>query len=334
MEALVNDNKILETITGSFLYGTNVETSDKDYVGIFIAPTKYYLGLEKVEEVDLSIVSKLENGKNSEDAIDRKYYEFRKYIKLAIENNPNILSMLFASDNCITYSGMFGMGLLDMRKDFLHKGLTERYLGYAFSQKHKMIIKTDNYTGLKKFDEWLDDNLVSPNLGTPKDPSEYYSNQLLAELRTIKSLNGIVKFSSQNAAIGDINISLTDKLSKVRAKIKQRLSKVGNREELYTKYGYDVKFGMNLVRLMLEGHELLETGNLIYPLTDRQTLLDIRNGKWKREEIIQYAEDLEQDIKALREKSPLPSHPQYDKINEYLVKTVKGFWLYKDTYGR
>lgn len=55
---IAEKNKILEIRSGSHLYGLNTENSDEDYIGIFLAPIEYHLGLQKVEQVDLSIKDK------------------------------------------------------------------------------------------------------------------------------------------------------------------------------------------------------------------------------------------------------------------------------------
>jgi predicted nucleotidyltransferase len=94
-EEFINKHKVLECEIGSFVYGTNVETSDHDYCGIIVLPKEYYLGLDKLDEIDLSIVSKLESGKNDSDAVDRKFYNINKYISLAMDNNPNLLAESF-----------------------------------------------------------------------------------------------------------------------------------------------------------------------------------------------------------------------------------------------
>lgn len=233
-------NKILHVVVGSNLYGTNTPDSDEDYSGVFIAPKRYYLGLDKVEEVDCSFTSKRDDGKNDTDAVDFKLYELRKFMKLCMENNPNILEHLFVPEDKIIECNSLGDLLLIHKEIFPYKGLKQKFLGYAFSQKHKMMIKTDNYTGLNAFYAWLIGYTLNPR-EQEMETGKYFTNQLLAELRG-KNLPGI-KFHEHHAQVGDMNISLTDKLSKVIAKVRERLSKVGNREELYTKYGYDVKFG-------------------------------------------------------------------------------------------
>ena len=317
-------HKILHVTVGSKLYGTDTAESDDDFSGIFIAPKRYYLGLDKVEEIDCSFVSKREDGKNDSDAVDFKLYEIRKFIKLAMENNPNIIEHLFVPANKIVDATYHGHQLLANAHLFPWEGLKQKFLGYAFSQKRKMLIKTDNYTNLNLFNNWIEENIVESNQPSLFKPGKFLSSNLLAEFRDRK-VPGI-KFFEHHAAVGDLNISLTDKISKVRNKVRLRLSKVGNREELYTKYGYDVKFGMHLVRLMLEGKELLETGKLVYPLKERDMLLDIRQGKWRREDIITYSEQLEAEIETLSTTCDLPSSPQYDKIEKLLIDMVEEYW--------
>ena len=322
-EHFIEQHMILNVEVGSFVYGTNVETSDHDYSGVIVCPKEYYLGLEKLDEIDMSVISKLDSGKNDKDAIDSKFYNINKFVKLAMENNPNILEQLFTPKNRFVFRNELGKKLIDNKFLFPHIGLKQKFLGYAFSQKHKMQIKVDNYSSLTFLDKWLDEYTYDPRLCVLSDKF-YKTNQLLAELRDVNALKGVVIFVGQCALVGDINISLTDKLSKVHAKVKERLSKVGNREELYTKYGYDTKFGMHLVRLMLEGKELLQTGEIQFPLKDREMLLDIRSGKWTKEEIIQYAEQLENEIETIV--SPLPKQPKYKEIENLLIEIIEEHW--------
>ena len=99
-QKLINRNLIVEMRTGSHLYGLQTETSDEDFTGIFFDPMDMLLNpFQSLYELDLSIKDKLQNGKNSKDAIDKKFYTLKKFIKLAADCNPNILEMLFVDDN-------------------------------------------------------------------------------------------------------------------------------------------------------------------------------------------------------------------------------------------
>ncbi|NCQ52087.1 hypothetical protein GW796_09370 [archaeon] len=308
------ENKILEIRVGSHLYGTNIETSDEDFMGIFIAPKEYYLGLKTLNEVDLSIISKQENGKNNKEAVDKKFYEFRKYIKLLMEGNPSLIETIFVNDENIIYENEIGKQLREMRDIFPSMLIKQKFIGYAISQMHKMHIKADNYTILKNSQEWLATLLEKNN-----------KKCLLAEFKNDNFPEGI-KFFEQHAKIGDLNISLKEYIYKVKDKIDERMAKVGNRKELITKYGFDSKFGMHCCRLMLEGLELIKTGNLIFPLKEKALLLDIRNGKYSKEEVLAIADELKLELDSIEKSVFLPKVPNFDNINNYLINTVQTAW--------
>ena len=314
---IAEKNKILEFKVGSYLYGTNTENSDTDICGIFLPNIEYVLGFKTCEEVDLSVIDKLENGKNSSKALDKKYYEFRKFIKLALENNPNILEMCFVNNKNITFINDIGRNLLRIKHLFPYKGLKQKFLGYAFSQKHKMVIKKDNYFDFKNYQSYI---------------ITKYKNNLSKSLIELifegnypyfikKSLD---KYGNINfVTVGDVNFMPATTLYKSLNMIEDRLSKVGNREELTLKYGYDCKFGSHLIRLMLEGVELLTTGNLEFPLKDANLIKDIKQGKWKLEEILDYSNELELQIEDLSKNSKLPERPNYDEIERFTIDILK-----------
>lgn len=312
---MAEKNKILEIITGSWLYGTaDPLTSDKDYIGIFLPDESYILGFKRVEEVDFSIIDKDENGKNTERALDRKLYEFRKFITLAKDNNPNVVEILFCNGENIVFINDVGRELLDMRHAFLHKGLKQRFIGYAIAQRHKMVIKKDNYFDLLNSLSYLHmfhhgKTLLEIILS---EHTPYFIKKRL-------DVNGNISFIQ----IGDLNFNPSIIVKNATSKIQERIDKVGNREELLTKYGYDVKYSMNLIRLMLSGIELLKTGDLKFPLKDRELLRDIRNGKWDMMRVLDYSYELEKEIEAVAENSKLPNRSNEDLIEEFTIKTLR-----------
>jgi len=304
--------KILEYRVGSHLYGTNTPTSDVDYNGVFIAPEEYYLGLNSVEEVDFSVVSKNKDGKNNPDAIDRKLYEFRKFVRLALDNNPNVIEQLFVDEPNVLFINETGLELIDNRHMFLHRGLRDKFLGYGFSQKHKMIIRTDKFYELKNALDWM----VEFN-----KPETY-----MVELKD-KQLPFML-FKQKHVTIGDCDFELTRQLRWVEKKITERLDKVGNRKELYLSKGYDTKFASHFVRLLMEGMELLETGDLKIPLKDRELILEIKEGKWKLNEVLKLGEELEKWVEKITAKSPLPNKPRFEEVNRLVVNMLKKHFGY------
>lgn len=297
---LENIKIILKMRTGSHLYGTNTEDSDEDYAGIFLPPPDYLLGLKRVEEIDLSMKDKLPNGKNSPNAIDFKVYSLQKFAKLALDNNPNILEMLFVNNDNIDYIDPIGRKLLSLKYAFLSKNIKHRFLGYAISQKHKMVIKLDNYEKLFEAKRKLD------NCQDEKFLLELLPNPLFVKRKDL-------------IRIADINVPATATIKKTKKIIEQRLSKFGSRKELVSKYGFDTKFASHLIRLLLEGKELLKTGNLVLPLQYADLLKSIRYGKYELNELLELSEELEKGIEELYESSKLPTKPNYKMVEQFVI---------------
>ena len=321
MKIDITNHKIMECKFGSQLYGTATPTSDTDYIGVFVPPTEYLLGLDKVEEVDLSIKDKHENGKNTANAVDRKFYAIDKFLALAMQNNPNILELLFLSTNSIVYMDDTYKFIMDNYDKFVHAGLKDRFIGYAVSQKHKMVIKTDKFNEMNTVLDYLEGlnprmvvALLQEDKNFIKIMDDYNKNI------KIDQKGYTFCFHDNFLTVGDINILQNNFVKEAISKIKARIDKATNRTELVLAYGYDVKFGSHLIRLLLEGKELLETGKLVYPLTYAKEILDIKAGKFTVQEVLDKAEMIENDIRSLSEKNTLRKTADYNFINKMLIQ--------------
>ncbi len=100
------------------------------------------------------------------------------------------------------------------------------------------------------------------------------------------------------------------------------------RPELIEQFGFDTKFAGHMVRLGIQGVELLSTGKLTLPMQHyaRELVKDIRLGAYDMKFCLDLAEDLEHQIKALMATSVLPPQPDYDKINAWLCEVYSWHW--------
>lgn len=101
------------------------------------------------------------------------------------------------------------------------------------------------------------------------------------------------------------------------------------RPELIEKYGFDTKFAMHMVRLGVQGVELLETGRITLPVPEPWLgwLRDLRQGKKTREEALEAAESLERRLDELvRGASPLPEEPDAEWADAWLVRAYLRAW--------
>ncbi|MFC4592434.1 nucleotidyltransferase domain-containing protein [Sphaerisporangium corydalis] len=101
-----------------------------------------------------------------------------------------------------------------------------------------------------------------------------------------------------------------------------------NRPELVERYGYDTKYAGHMIRLGVQGIELLETGAITLPMPERwRTLIvDLRQGKYTRADVLALAADLEDRLERLIPICDLPEEPDMERVDRWLVEAHQGAW--------
>ena len=301
-------NQILKVRVGSYLFGTNTPDSDLDYEGIFMPNEDLVFGFGRCREVDLGIKAKDETGRNTADAVDYKIREYRDFCLLALENNPNILNVLFANDKNVVFQNEYGARLRERASWFPNKACIRRFKGYAMSQLKKMDVKPENYNSLKFAEEIL--------LG--KDPRDVLVN----------AIQGVgLPFDDhgpgKHIKVGDIFFERSIQVKKAMRLIRERLDRVSSRVKMWEEFGFDTKFGSNLIQMLLEGVEIVTTGRLVFPMVQAELILSVKRGEYTRGEIIEMADGLEADIDRAAEKTPLPSKSRYRDIHKFVIEEVR-----------
>ncbi|GAB3205705.1 nucleotidyltransferase domain-containing protein [Marinactinospora thermotolerans] len=105
-----------------------------------------------------------------------------------------------------------------------------------------------------------------------------------------------------------------------------------NRPELVDRYGFDVKFAMHMVRLGVQGVELLETGRITLPIPDPwgPWLRDLRRGRFTREEALEAAKGLEERLEELSRSSFLPERPDHAWADAWMTRAYLSAWRERD----
>ena len=163
-QKIAQDNLILKFRAGSHLYGTNGPNSDEDFMGVFMPTKELMLGLSTVDQVEFRTNSTGSGKANTKEDTDYTVYSLPKFIKLLLNNNPNIIELLYAPENCILFCNEFGQKLLDNRDLFLSLRVKNRFLGYAYSQKHKMQSQTRIGSRKANFEEFGYDTKFASHL--------------------------------------------------------------------------------------------------------------------------------------------------------------------------
>ncbi|RBO87051.1 DNA polymerase beta superfamily protein [Nocardia puris] len=101
-----------------------------------------------------------------------------------------------------------------------------------------------------------------------------------------------------------------------------------NRPELVDVCGFDTKFAYHMVRLGLQGVELLTAGRITLPIPepDRTWLAELRRGEHTQEQALDRATELLTRLDELAESSDLPPHPDRAAIDRWLTDTYESWW--------
>lgn len=102
------------------------------------------------------------------------------------------------------------------------------------------------------------------------------------------------------------------------------------RPELIEKYGYDTKYAGHIIRLGLQGVELLRTGRMSLPMEphQRRAVIDVRTGAFTFERALEFAAEIEKDLVAAYATSTLREGPDTAYVERWMIRQ------YLDNWGR
>jgi len=97
------------------------------------------------------------------------------------------------------------------------------------------------------------------------------------------------------------------------------------RAAIEAKYGFDCKNAAHLFRLLNMAIEILEKGEVIVTRPDAKDLLEIRNGKYSYEQLMDVVQEKSEKIEELFKKTTLPKKPNINKIHDIVYEMVMEF---------
>jgi predicted nucleotidyltransferase len=100
----------------------------------------------------------------------------------------------------------------------------------------------------------------------------------------------------------------------------------GQRPDLVEKFGYDTKFAMHYIRLLLECKELLSEKCLTLPLPGKDLLIKIRTGGFAQREVLEMGASLDSECQQLLAKSDLPDEPDAHLLSTTIAMAYRDHW--------
>lgn len=113
---------VYRVMLGSRAFGLATESSDEDRRGVFLPPADWHWSLTKPpEQVEFFT-----------EGVEEVDWEIEKFVRLALQANPNILETLWSP--VVLHTDETGDELRRVRTAFLSKHLYRTYSGYVLSQ--------------------------------------------------------------------------------------------------------------------------------------------------------------------------------------------------------
>lgn len=99
-----------------------------------------------------------------------------------------------------------------------------------------------------------------------------------------------------------------------------------SRPDLVEKYGYDTKFAMHIIRLLVECEELMKSGVITLPSPEKELLIEIRNGKRTEDWVIREATRRFDICREAEKTSPLPDTIDRNAISKIISEAYRMHW--------
>lgn len=220
--------------SGSHMYGCATPTSDEDHRGFVVEPAEYLLSRKKFEQYE---------DKDQDTVI----WGFAKFFELLEKGSPNTFEILFAPMDSYVVLTDKGRMMVENRRLFVCRQVTDAIRGFASS-------------------EWLKAQLLTKNKETDQ---VYHSTRVVG----------------------------------------------AKRKESHAKFGYSVKNAYHSIRLLEQGIELLETGDITFPRPNAALLLAIRNGEMEFEKLAELCERRKAEFAEAEARSTIPAKADRVKLD-------------------
>lgn len=308
-DPLLGNRIFLLTLGGSHAYGTNVASSDVDVRGGSMESSEQILSGHSFDQ-------------RIDNPTDTTIYSFPKLVHLLSMCNPNTIEILGCKPEHYLVLTDVGKELLDNVDMFLSKAAAFSFGGYANAQLQRL-----NNKALRTVDS---EEARRHIIKTMNHAAETYTEHYGFTPRVYEHDEQIcVGISGENVSLERLRAGLNN-----LAAIEKSFDTNSIRNRKAIEHGKLGKHMMHLVRLYLMAFDILEDGKVVtYREKEHDLLMDIRAGKYLTEdgmpnaEFIEMTDEFEVKLLSLKETSPLPAKPDYNRIQKFCTRVRRDIVL-------
>jgi predicted nucleotidyltransferase len=134
---------VLRAPAGSTLPGLNLPgKGDSDEVGVCVEDIHAAMGFSEFEQYiyrSAAVREGQHDAPSQPGDLDLTMYSLRKFLRLALQGNPQIIQTLFVPEHLCIHRSELGAELQGLAPEIVSKKAGMRYLGYMESQRQKLL---------------------------------------------------------------------------------------------------------------------------------------------------------------------------------------------------
>lgn len=303
---------ILLGLSGSYSYGTNIDTSDIDVRGIALNRKSDLIGLTQYEQY-------------TDDNTDTVIYTFNKMITLLLSCNPNTIELLGLKKEHYLYLSNIGQELLDNKGLFLSKRAINSFGGYADAQLRRLqnALARDSYPQSER-----EQHIFNSVKNAIHDFNHQYQSFRDGSMEIFIAQAENPDFDTEIFVNADLkHYPLRDYAGmwNTMANVVKVYDKIGKRNKKKDNLHLN-KHAMHLIRLFMMAFDILERGEInTYRQKEHELLMDIRFGKFQKEDgafdesFYDLISDYEKRLHYAAAHTVLPDEPDFDKVQEFVI---------------
>ena len=142
-ELIAEPNTILRGLVGSTVHGLVLSgTDDRDEMGVCVEPRRYVVGFGKFEHWVYRSAAEREGNPGARSQagdLDLAIYSLRKWTRLALQDNPTVLLLLYLPDDALVTRTTVGKELQELAPAFASRHAGRRFLGYLEAQRQRLV---------------------------------------------------------------------------------------------------------------------------------------------------------------------------------------------------
>jgi hypothetical protein len=301
---------LVDMVFGSHLYGTNSETSDRDYKGVFM-PTREQILLQRIPH-SINESTKKGTEKNTAEDTDRERYSLHYFLHLACEGETVALDMLHAPQEFWLLSSRIWEDLVARRHMFYTRSL-KAFVGYARRQAAKYGVKGSRLSEAKKVVEFLSSQPASLRIGDVWD--------FLPEGEHIRKTSNDV---DQLYEVCGKKLTAKGYCHHYVPMLQAFADRYGDRaRQAEENKGVDWKAVSHAFRAAYQVKHILVDGGYTYPLPETEFIKRVKSGAMHfANEVGPQLDNLMEELEALSEASTLPTKVDRSYWDAWLVDTL------------